>query len=77
MLRDAIAQPTPGPNLTKTEPGKEAELFNTNFEEVESVVDNSAALVRKIEKMIRGNELRLYWLHNRSSDGTFPDIVFE
>ncbi|GKS65685.1 hypothetical protein YTPLAS72_29890 [Nitrospira sp.] len=76
-MRDAIAQPTPGPNLTKTEPGKEAELFNTNFEEVESVVDNSAALVRKIEKMIRGNELRLYWLHNRSSDGTFPDIVFE
>ena len=77
VLRDAIAHPTPGPNLIKMEPGKEGELFNTDFKEVESIVDNSIALVRKIERLIRGDELRLDWLHNRASDGSFPDIVFQ
>ena len=76
VLRDAIAHPSPGPNLLKMDPGKERELFNTDFNEVEPIVDNSIALVRKIEKLIRGNDLRLDWLHDRGGDGFFPDVVF-
>jgi hypothetical protein len=76
VLRDAIAHPSPGPNLIKMEPGKERELFNAEFNEVEPIVDNSIALVRKIERLIRGDELRLDWLHERGGDGFFPDTVF-
>ncbi|HSN05175.1 MAG TPA: hypothetical protein VLS44_09345, partial [Nitrospira sp.] len=54
-LRDAIAHPSPGPNLIKKEPGKEKEFSNTDFYEIESIVDNSIALVRKIERLIRNN----------------------
>ena len=58
------------------EPGKERELFNTEFSEVEPIVDNSITLVRKIEKLIQGNDLHLVWLHDRGGDGFFPDVVF-
>lgn len=76
VLRDAIAHPSHGPNLITMEPGKERELFNTEFSEVEPIVDNSITLVRKIEKLIQGNDLRLDWLHDRGGDGFFPDVVF-
>ena len=76
VLRDAIVHPSPGPNLTSFEPGKEKELFHTDFAEVERIVDTAIALVRKIERTVRGDERRISWLKDRSATGLFSDEVF-
>jgi hypothetical protein len=75
-LRDAIVHPTPGPDLESFEPGNEKEFFALNFSEVERIVDCAVVLVRRIERTIKGDEHRLFWLYDRSPNGVFPETVF-
>lgn len=76
-LRDAIVHASP--MLTDLEmiiSKKEGAFFRVDFMDVEQMVDNAIALIRKIEAKIYGNEKRLFWLKNRGGDGYFCEEVF-
>jgi hypothetical protein len=76
MLRDAIVHAAPrkyDPSLTD----KRQALYGIGVNEVEATVDNVVRLVRRIETLVRGNQRRLWWLYDRSSDGCFRDATFD
>ena len=77
LLRDSIVHASPKYNLETFEAEKEIQFFSIDLYRVESIVDASIGLVRKLEIAIWGNDKRLSWLHCRGVDGSFSDAVFE
>lgn len=76
QLRDAVAHAS-----SITEPGtliseKEFWIVHPDLEQLKQIVDNTIALVRKIETITRGTDKRLFWLHGRGADGAFDAKVF-
>ncbi|OFW27798.1 MAG: hypothetical protein A3H27_09385 [Acidobacteria bacterium RIFCSPLOWO2_02_FULL_59_13] len=76
-VRDSIVHPSGWPNPNTGEFEKTHVLLNLEWEEVERVVDSAIGLVRKIEKALKGTDAGLNWLHNRGTDGFFPEAVFD
>ena len=76
FLRNAVVHASPKLNLETFVIEKQQVLSNIDFGEVERIVDNAATLVRKLETAVRGDDKRLFWLHERGPDGFFPEAVF-
>jgi hypothetical protein len=76
IVRDAIAHPSPALDLTTLEAAKERAIFGLGFDQVEAVVDAAIQLVKDLDKAISGKPDRLFWLHERGSDGFFPEVAF-
>jgi hypothetical protein len=76
VIRDSTMHPAPRKRSQILGPDKEQEVFIVDFGEVERAVDSAVGLVRKIERVIRGNDHRLFWLFDRGPDGLFPAEAF-
>jgi len=77
VLRDSIVHASPKYNLETFEAKKLNEFFDIDLGRVERMVDAAIGLVRKLEVAIKGNDRRLFWLHCKGEDGSFPDAVFQ
>jgi hypothetical protein len=71
-IRDSIVHPSSIHGLGF----KEEELLKLQIDEVEKIIDVSIKLVKKIEKLIYGNEGRIRWLFERDKNGYFPEQAF-
>jgi hypothetical protein len=75
--RDAIVHSSPAPNVISMDIEKERAVYSIDFETVERIVDATVTLISKLEEKVNGGKQRLEaWLHPRSSNGMFPDVVF-
>ena len=77
LLRDAVVHASPKPNLSAVGDAKESLFLSLDFPETERIVDNTVALIRKIEIAVHGDESRIGWLCGRGPDGLFPDAAFD
>ena len=77
IMRDRFTHTSPGRELKVALSSDGPSFHEVPFTEMAHAVDSCIELVKKIEKTIYGNTLRLPWLHERPADGVFPAKVFE
>lgn len=74
--RDAIVHASPRIDENSLLSGKVDLFLGLNHAQCGDIVDSAIELVKQIGAAT-GRSKHLFWLHQRSPDGGFPDVVFE
>jgi hypothetical protein len=77
IMRDRFTHVSPKREFEHAKTLEQIEVYEISLPDVKQTVDSCIGLVRKVEKEIYGDARRLFWLHDRSPDGAFPDKVFD
>lgn len=76
-VRHRITHISPKREFERANVDEQTQVYSVQLKDVERIIDSCIDLVRRIDRLVKGETLRLHWLYNRTHDGTFPEKAFD